>query len=149
MTYLTDTSVLVRLADVGDPMHSTARNAIGELHRKGDVLHITAQNLVEFRNAATRPRSANGMGLTAPEADAHAAIFEASFPLLVETPDIFLAWKTLVAAAGVIGKRVHDARLVAVCHVHKVSHVLTFNVAHFAQMASFAPLIVVVDPATV
>ncbi len=50
---------------------------------------------------------------------------------------------------SVIGKEVHDARLVAVCHVHKVSHLLTFNVAHFARMAAFAPGIVVVDPASV
>ena len=57
--------------------------------------------------------------------------------------------KALVGALGIIGKRVHDARLVAVCHVHGVPHVLTFNVAHFVGMAGFGPGIVVVDPATV
>jgi hypothetical protein len=50
---------------------------------------------------------------------------------------------------GIIGKRVHDARLVAVCHVHAVTHMLTFNVAHFAGMAAFGPGIIVVDAATV
>jgi hypothetical protein len=54
-----------------------------------------------------------------------------------------------VSALGVVGKQVHDARLVAVCHVHAVTHVLTFNVAHFARLAGFGPGVVVVDPASV
>jgi hypothetical protein len=77
------------------------------------------------------------------------AVFEGKFPLLAETPDIYPAWKSLVGALGVIGKRVHDARLVAVCHVQAVTQVLTFNVSHFAGMAGFGPGLVVVDPATV
>ena len=76
-------------------------------------------------------------------------MFEAAFPLLPETPDIYPAWKALVVALGVVGKQVHDARLVAACHVHAVTHLLTFNVAHFARMAGFGPGIVVLDPTTV
>ena len=91
----------------------------------------------------------NGLGLSAVEAEAKAAVFEATFPLLVETPDIFPAWKALVGGLGIIGKQVHDARLVAVCHVHAVTQLLTFNVSHFTRMAGFGPGIVVVDPATV
>jgi hypothetical protein len=78
-----------------------------------------------------------------------ASIFEAAFPLLAETPDIYPAWKTLVDAMGVIGKQVHDARLVVCCHIHSISHLLTFNTAHFARLAAFGPGIVVVHPATV
>ncbi len=89
------------------------------------------------------------MGLSTGDAEAKTAIFEATFPLLAETPDIYPAWKALVVALGVIGKQVHDARLVAVCHVHGVTHLLTFNVAHFVRMAGFGPGVVVVDPATV
>ena len=48
-----------------------------------------------------------------------------------------------------MGKQVHDARLVAVCHVHGVTHLLTFNRAHFARLAGFGSGVVVVDPATV
>ena len=69
--------------------------------------------------------------------------------LLPDTPDIYPAWKGLVGALGVIGKGVHDARLVAVCHVHGVTHLLTFNVAHFVGKAAFGPGIIVVDPASV
>jgi predicted nucleic acid-binding protein len=149
MAHLVDTSVLARLANTADPLHAVAASAVLELHRRGEILHITAQNLVEFRSMATRPKAVNGLGLSAADAEAKAAVFEATFPLLPETPDIFPAWKALVGALGVVGKQVHDARLVAVCHVHTVTHLLTFNVSHFARMASFGPRVVVVDPATV
>jgi predicted nucleic acid-binding protein len=146
---LVDTSVLARLANTADPFHTIAAQAVVELHRRGEVLHITAQNLVEFRNLATRPKAENGLGLSPVDAEAKAAVFEATFPLLVETPDIYSAWKTLVGALAVIGKQVHDARLMAVCHVHAVRHVLTFNVSHFVRMAGFGPGVAVVDPTTV
>ena len=49
----------------------------------------------------------------------------------------------------VVGKQVHDARLVAVCHVHGVTNLLTFNVAHFAPLARFGAGVMIVDPASV
>jgi predicted nucleic acid-binding protein len=149
MAHLVDTSLLARLANTADPFHAVAAHAVMELHRGGEVLHITAQNLIEFRNFATRPKAANGLGLSIPDAEAKAAVFEGTFPLLAETPDIYPAWKSLVGALAIIGKQVHDARLVAICHVHAVTHLLTFNVTHFVRMAGFGPGIVVVDPATV
>lgn len=149
MAFLVDTSILARLANRADPSYPLADRAVTELHRRGELLHLTPQNLVEFRSVATRPAAANGLGLTPAEAEAKAADFEALFPLLPETADIYLAWKTLVVAAAAIGKQVHDARLVAVCHVNGVSQLLTFNTGHFARLAGFGPGIVVVHPASV
>lgn len=149
MAVLVDTSVLGRLANSADASYAVAQAAVAELHRRGEVLHVTAQNLIEFRNFATRPVSANGLGLAPAAAAGLAATFEAAFPLLDETPAIYPAWRTLVDALGVIGKQVHDARLVAVCHVYGVSHLLTFNAAHFARLAAAPPGVVVLDPVTV
>jgi predicted nucleic acid-binding protein len=149
MAVLLDTSILVRLANTTDVQHMVAAQAVLELHRRREVLHITPQVLIEFRSVATRPKSANGAGLPVLDAEQHAAMFEAKFSLLPDTADIFAAWKSLVAALGVIGKQVHDARLIAVCHTHSVNQLLTFNVAHFARMATFGPAVVIIDPATV
>lgn len=91
MAFLIDTSVLGRLANRADLSHAVAKAAIAELHRRNEMLHVTPQNLVEFRNFATRPVSANGLGLAASAAESLAATFETSFPLLAETPDIFPA----------------------------------------------------------
>src|SRR3954447_26889215 len=104
MDILIDTSVLGRLANRTDAAHAVAKAAVAELHRRGEVLHVTAQNLVEFRNFATRPVAANGMGLAPTTAAALAATFEASFPLLEETPAIYPAWCVLADALGIIGK---------------------------------------------
>lgn len=149
MNYLLDTNLLARMANAADPQHAVATHAVSELHRQGRVLSLTPQNLIEFRNLATRPLAMNGLGLAAPAAEAVAARFESRFTLLPDTPAIYPAWKVMVSALGVIGKQVHDARLVAVCHVHAVTHLLTFNVGHFTRFATYGPSIVIVDPATV
>ena len=146
---MVDTSILVRLANAADPDHAVASWAILELHRRGEVLYVTPQNLVEFRNIATRPKAVNGLGLSIVDAIAQAVAFEAKFPLLPETPNIYPAWKALVDALGTIGKQVHDARLVAICHVYAITHLLTFNVGHFTRLAAFGPGVVVVDAANV
>jgi predicted nucleic acid-binding protein len=149
VAFLVDTSILVRLANSADPSYPVADRAVVELHLRGEMLHLTPQNLVEFRNVATRPVAVNGLGLSSAAAETKATAFEALFPLLAESPDIFPAWKALVAGVGVIGKQVHDARLVAVCHIYRIGHLLTFNTAHFAALASFGPGIVVVHPTSV
>ena len=145
MAVLLDTSALGRLANRGDVAHEVAQAAVAALHRRGEVLHVTAQNLVEFRNFATRPVTANGLGLDTGGAAKLAAVFEESFPLLEETPAVYRAWQAVADALDVTGKQVHDARLVAVCHVHGVTRLLTFNVAHFARLSVAPPGIVVID----
>jgi predicted nucleic acid-binding protein len=149
MAYRLDTTILGRLANATDAQHVVAARAVLELHRRGEVLHMTPQVLIEFRNVATRPVAVNGLGLSAADAEAQAGTFEKRFPLLADSPDVYPAWKSLVSALGVIGKQVHDARLVAVCHIYGVTHLLTFNITHFVRLAGFGPGIVVVDPAKV
>jgi predicted nucleic acid-binding protein len=149
MVHLIDTNILVRLANAADASHAVAARAVLELHRRGEVLHLTPQVLIEFRNVATRSIALNGLGLSTADAETQSLGFEASFPLLVETQDIYPAWKALVKSLGVVGKQVHDARLVAVCHACGVTHLLTFNVGHFARMTNCGPGLVVVDPINV
>jgi hypothetical protein len=54
-----------------------------------------------------------------------------------------------VHRAGIIGKQVHDARLVAICQVYAMTHVLTFNVRHFARLAASVSGLVIVHPTDV
>jgi predicted nucleic acid-binding protein len=145
MAYLVDTNVLGRLANTSDAQHGVASQAVVELHRQGQILHLTPQVLIEFRSIATRLKALNGLGLSAAQAAAQSSIFEATFPLLPDTPDIYPAWKAIVAPLGVVGKQVHDARLVAVCHAHGVSHLLTFNVTHFTRFAACGPGVTIID----
>ncbi len=149
MSILVDTSALVRLANAADTQHRVAARAVLELRRRGELLCIAPQCLTELWGAATRPASANGLGLSVAAADGLVTLYLNSFDLLPETPAIFPAWRALVTALGVIGKQVHDARLVATCHAHAVPAVLTFNVGHFTRLGAAPPGVAVIDPATV
>ena len=42
-------------------------------------------------------------------------------------------WLALIKVLDIAGKRIHDARLVAVMRVYAITTVLTFNLAHFAS----------------
>jgi predicted nucleic acid-binding protein len=136
MACLIDTSVLARLANIADASNPVARQAVLELRRGGQRLHVSPQILIEFRCVATRPAVVNGLGLSAEEAERRARGFEAAFPLLPDTPEIYPLWKALVSTRGVVGKQVHDARLVAVCQSYKISHLLTFNAGHFRRSSA-------------
>jgi predicted nucleic acid-binding protein len=145
MSVLLDSNILTRLAQHTHPMHATSRDAVAALRQGGDMVFIVPQNHYEFWGVATRPIAANGLGLTAPEADAELTRLEALFPLLPETPIVLAEWRRLVVANNVLGKNAHDARLVAAMVVHGLTRLLTFNVADFIRF----PGITVLDPNTV
>lgn len=148
--YLLDTSVLVRYANTSDLNHPIAVRGLRTVAVRGDECLVCPQALIEFRSVATRPVGpANGLGLSAPVADALIAQFEREFPLLPDTADIYPTWKQIVAGLGIEGKTVHDARLTAVCRTHGVGHILTFNTQHFVRLATFQPLLTVWHPAQV
>ncbi|HYH69556.1 MAG TPA: PIN domain-containing protein [Urbifossiella sp.] len=149
MNVLLDTSVLVRLANTGDKQYATADAAVRKLVSQGHVLHITPQAVIEFRAVATRPVFANGLGLTPALCDQKIAVFETGYRLLDDLPLNYPTWTMIVQVLGVVGKTVHDARLVAVCHVHSVTHVLTFNLSQYRTLATAPPGVVILDPATV
>lgn len=91
----------------------------------------------------------DGLGLTAAEAGMLSDDFEARFDRLEETPGIHPQWRLIVTSLGIIGKKVHDARLVAVCVVHAVSAILTFNVGHFTRLTAAVLGFAIFDPRTV
>ena len=81
MPYLVDTSVLLRLANTSDLQYPIASRAVLALHDRGAILHTAPQNLIEFRNAAIRPISDNGLGFSVDIVEQKAVAFEALFPL--------------------------------------------------------------------
>ena len=63
----------------------------------------------------------------------------------VATADILSEWEQLVVKHQVLGKQVHDTRLIAAMHVHGITHLLTFNTADFKRYDG----ITVVNPSSV
>jgi predicted nucleic acid-binding protein len=149
MGCLIDTSILVRLANTNDPQRGLVFDSLAILHRRGDQFWIAPQSLVEFWNVATRPTSVNGLGLPIPETADLVSYFEADFSAAFEMPKVFETLKSIAQAVRVIGKQIHDARLVATCHVHGIESILTFNRRHFVRFTAMPPGLIVVDPVSI
>lgn len=143
--YLVDTNLLVRIANGDDAQHDVAKSATLRLITGGDQLYLTSQILVEFWSVATRPAANNGLNWEPSRVERQLQIFLSGFQFLQEVPQVFDAWRRLVVAYDVRGKRVHDARLVAVMEAHQITHILTFNVVDFIRY----PTITAVNPASV
>src|SRR5438067_2351188 len=124
-TYLADTNLLLRLADSSSPQHPVATDALARLLGEGNEVYLTPQNFIELWAVATRPLDANGFGWSSERTAKEIADLQARFPLLPDSPEIFNRWFDLVKQLPVHGKRVHDARLVAVLQSHTVEHLIT------------------------
>ena len=148
MSYLLDTGILLRVADRRDDQHETAFRAVQTLIRRGEELLITTQNVAEFCNVATRPVDNNGLGL--PPADALDLIQVEIEPICSALPEpapVYEELKRLIATYGVVGKQVHDARLVAMMIVWQIENVLTLNDRDFRRYEPEG--ITVVTPASI
>ena len=139
-SYLSDTNLLLRMADPTSEQHAVATKALARLLGRGDEVYLTPQNFIEFWAMATRPVEANGFGWTSERTSKEVTDLQQRFPLLPDSPEVFTHWLDLVERLPVHGKRVHDARLVAVLQTHAVEHLVTFNTADFAAF-SFLSLI--------
>lgn len=118
--YALDTNVLLRAAAPTSTHHAAAVEAVKRLLAGGEGLFLAPQVLVEFWSVATRPIEVNGYGWPAENAEARVAELLRQFPLLPETPAVFPEWLRLVSCHGILGKQVHDARLVALLNIHGV-----------------------------
>jgi predicted nucleic acid-binding protein len=94
------------------------------------------QNCAEFWNVVTRPADRNGLGLTPTDANRLLHLIERLFPVLPDVPEIYAEWRRLVVTFSVSGVQVHDARLVAVMNVNRITHILTLNTADFGRYMS-------------
>lgn len=64
MAVLVDTNILLRAMQPHHPHCAPAERAVAALRMRQEALHVAAQNLVEFRAAATRPEGENGLGMS-------------------------------------------------------------------------------------
>ena len=145
MKWLADTNVLLRSVQTSHPMHGDVAQSVSFLVTRGDELRVIAQNLIEFWAVATRPIIDNGLGLTVAQAEQELTKLKALFTILPDTADILPEREQLVVRHQVLGKQVHDARLVAAMKVHNVTHLLTFNTSDFKRFTG----IVAVSPSSV
>jgi len=118
MDCLLDTNILIRGFDRRHPMCPLVREAGKKLYREGTKFCFAPQNIIEFWAVATRPLESNGLGIPVEHVAALVRRFKRLFTVLSELPEVYGEWERLVFEHKVIGKKVHDARLVAARNVH-------------------------------
>ena len=67
------------------------------------------------------------------------------FSLYQDTPATYPQWERLIRKYQVMGKKSHDARLVAAMITHNIDNILTFNTDDFLRYSEIIP----VDPRTI
>lgn len=126
----------LRTLITNDPNYQITQEAIAFLRKSGEKLFIAPQNLIELWNVATRPVDKNGLGLSPLEAEAEVVQLKKLFVLLPDTEQIYPEWERLAKTYEVKGANVHDTRLVAFMLIHRLSHILTFNIKDFRRFSA-------------
>lgn len=134
MRVLTDTNVLLRLAQQSHPHHNRADAALYALRSRGDQPCVVPQIIYEYWSVCTRPvTSPGGLGMTVADTTLKMERLQQLFPLYRDERAIFDRWVELVTKHEVKGKKAHDARLVAAMLRHGLTHLLTFDVSDFKR----------------
>jgi predicted nucleic acid-binding protein len=137
MRYLLDTGILVRVLHRSDPLNSDVREAMRRLAGAGHQFVTTRQNVAEFWSVCTRPATARGgFGLSAADAAYRLRVIERFIFVLNEPESAYRRWKALVQRHNVLGRQVHDSRIVAVMSAHRIRRILTLNLPDFARFSS-------------
>ena len=134
MAYLLDSGVLLRLIDSKDSEHSLVEDAVDGLILRQDTLLMATQNVAELWNVATRPVANNGLGL--PPLEVQSLYEEMIAPVcgvVGESEESHINFLRLLAQYSVVGKQVHDARLVAVMLAWQLENILTLNDRDFRR----------------
>lgn len=134
MRYLIDTGILLRIIDEKDRQHQFVQSAFETLGSQGHDLYITTQNIAELWNVATRPIANNGLNLSpAAVSQLIQKAIEPFCEVLAERDTLQVEFKRLLVTYSVIGKQVHDTRLVAMMLTWQIPNLLTLNERNFRR----------------
>jgi len=147
-TLLLDTNILLRFVSQNDPLHQTTVDPLAKIASQSSSIFICPQNLVEFRQVATRASEANGLGLDSAKTAQLMTILEGEFMMIAETPAIYPAWRKLVETVQASGRANFDTRIAAVGQINNIEAILTYEEASFAKYGT-ATGITILNPKSI
>jgi predicted nucleic acid-binding protein len=127
-----DTNILLAATDLGRASHGRALDFLNQDTR---TLALTPQIVREYLAVATRPVSANGLGMSGKDAAANMHQFLEDIRILPEKVTTTRHVIDLVERESSLGKQVHDANIVAVALEHGAQVIVTDNMKHFARFS--------------
>lgn len=140
--YLLDTNIILRFSNPSDVQHELVTNAVATILANGDECYLAPQVLIEMWVVATRPTDVNGLGWSITYTRNVIEQLMQRFPIAEELPQLFPTWLEIVSTHQILGKRTHDARIVALMKTASIDHILTLNPSDFSNI----PDITVVHP---
>ncbi|NQW73331.1 MAG: PIN domain-containing protein [Actinobacteria bacterium] len=118
-----DTNVLVPAFMQNHPNHPTAARALRDLATSPAAWAIPWPCLHEFLSITTNPRIFTPGASPAQALEQISAWCDSpSVRLIGESPRHLSTLASVLARSGVIGARIHDARIAAICLDHGVTH---------------------------
>jgi len=129
---LVDTSILLEATDEARSHHLAARAFLERRTR----LVFPAQVIREFLVVATRPVSANGLGMELLDALENVREFRRLIRLLPEEKPLLSRLLELLTTVPCRGKKIHDAHIVAAADVHRIKMIATLNTEDFSLFGS-------------
>lgn len=136
-SYLLDTNVVMRFCNPSDAQHKLAVDAVSHLLMQSNECLLVSQIIVEFWVVATSPIQVNGLGWSVERTRSTINQLLDRFPLLEESPQIFSNWLDLVTINKVMGKRTHDARIIAAMIAIGVTHLYDFQPKRFCGYGAY------------
>ncbi len=139
-----DTNLLVYSHRADSAFHEAAVSVLDELAASGRVWGVVWQCVHEFLAIATHPK------IYSPASSMDKAMEEVenwrmcpTFRLIAEGPAHWKSLAPILKSSRVVGPKVHDARIAAVCLQHGVSELWSVDrdFSRFAQLKVVNPLI--------
>jgi len=117
-----DTNILIYAHRRDSPWHDRAAPAVQRLAEGPESWAIPWHCLAEFLTIVTHPRiHSPPTNLEAALRQVEAWLESPSLVLLSETSAFYQTLATVLRGAGVVGPRIHDARIAALCLHHGVT----------------------------
>ena len=133
-TLFVDTNVFLSATDRSRSNHDHARDLLRGGIDGGYHLALSGQVIREYLVVATRPVDVNGLGLSTGLALQNIDVFaRPPFVFCDETEAVSQRLRELVQANELVGKRIHDANIVATMIEEGIRRLITTNVADFSS----------------
>ena len=126
-----DTNILLTASDSSREDYSFAQGIFNKIAISGCHPISSGQVLREYLVVATRPKNANGLGLSPGDAVHNIKEFEKRITIYEERKSTADLLQHLVVRYQLKGKRIHDANIAATMKTHGISFLLTQNTADF------------------
>jgi len=130
--FFLDTNILVAATDASRNGHADCAELLRQGFEGRAALCCSNQVHREYLVVATRPVAVNGLGMTTSQATRNVERFQQAAAVLDDTVSSGKRLLGLVRKHRLVGKRIHDANLVAVSLERGIHRLVTLNPSDFA-----------------